>query len=189
MFCPQARGDPSHRLPEPEVRETLLLRAPVPCFDEVSRDIHAQNVRAKLRCRQGRRAVAASEIEDLEPLLDPKRGNKRLTTLAHACGDAGEVALFPKCFVWIHGITASRASVEVKIGMPARSCSIGFAFQDRSNCAEAPPASRPATEGAVHLRRAQGTILVGHGAHLAIAEDVARANNHGTILLSGFTLD
>ena len=33
----------------------------------------------------------------------------------------------------------------------------------------------------MHLRRAQGATLIGHGTHLAISEDVARANDHGTI--------
>ncbi len=33
----------------------------------------------------------------------------------------------------------------------------------------------------MHLRRAQGAILIGHGTHLAVTEDVARANDHGII--------
>ena len=33
----------------------------------------------------------------------------------------------------------------------------------------------------MHLRRAQGATLIGHGTHLAISEDVARANDHDTI--------
>jgi len=34
----------------------------------------------------------------------------------------------------------------------------------------------------MHLRHAQGAILIGHGTHLAITDDVARAYDHDTIL-------
>ena len=34
----------------------------------------------------------------------------------------------------------------------------------------------------MHLRRAQEAILIGHGTHLAISEDVARANDHATFV-------
>ena len=52
---------------KPEVRKALLLRTPVPGLHEVARDIHTQNVRAKFRRRHSRRAIAASEIQDLKP--------------------------------------------------------------------------------------------------------------------------
>ena len=42
---------------EVEVREALLLCTPVPGLDKVAGNIHAENVRAKLRRWQGRRAV------------------------------------------------------------------------------------------------------------------------------------
>ena len=58
LSCSPARSSRIAFL-KPEVRETLLLHTPVPGLDQVARDIDAQNVRAKLRRRQGRRAVAA----------------------------------------------------------------------------------------------------------------------------------
>src|SRR4029077_18884755 len=81
---------------EPDVRKALRLGPPVPGLDEVAGDIDAQNVCAALRGGQSRRAIAASEIQDLEPALDPERANERLATLAHACGNTREVAFFPK---------------------------------------------------------------------------------------------
>ena len=42
------------------------------------------------------------EIQDREPLRYPELFHERLTTLAHALGNAGEVAFLPKGFVRIH---------------------------------------------------------------------------------------
>src|SRR5947208_2508284 len=49
---------------ESEILKTLLLGTPVPGLNEVARDVHAQNVRAKFRSRQGCRTVATSKIQD-----------------------------------------------------------------------------------------------------------------------------
>src|SRR4029077_6232053 len=43
--------------------------------------------------------VAASEIQDLEPVGDIQRGYQCLAALAHALCDAGEVALLPERLV------------------------------------------------------------------------------------------
>ena len=50
---------------EPAIRQALLLRPPVPGFHEVSRDVHAQHLRAESRGGQSRRSVAATQVQDL----------------------------------------------------------------------------------------------------------------------------
>ena len=59
-------------------------------------------------------AVAAAEVEHLEPVRDRRALDQRLAAVAHARGDAGEVALFPERFVRIH-----RRSPPLAIGTPA----------------------------------------------------------------------
>ena len=80
----------------------MLLGAFVPRFHQVSRDIHAQHVRAKFRGGNCRGAVAAAEIEDLHTFLDADSLDEGLATLAHGRSDAREIAFFPQCFIRIH---------------------------------------------------------------------------------------
>src|SRR6266480_256062 len=63
--------------------------------------------RPELRRRQGGRAVAAAEVQDVEPRGDPERRHEGLATLPHALRNASEVALLPECLVRIHLITPS----------------------------------------------------------------------------------
>src|SRR5262249_10900162 len=60
--------------------------------------------------RRGQRggAVSTAEVEHLEPRLHAEALDHRLTALAHALRDAGEVALLPECLVRIH---ASRSYI------------------------------------------------------------------------------
>ena len=51
---------------EPAVRQALCLRASVPGFDKIARDIDAEHVGALFGRRQGRRSVAASEVQHLQ---------------------------------------------------------------------------------------------------------------------------
>ena len=50
-------------------------------------------------CRHGGRAVAAAEVEHVQPGRDPERRDERLAALAHGRRDAGEVALLPQRLV------------------------------------------------------------------------------------------
>ena len=57
----------------------------------------------EFRCGgQGGGAVPAAQIEDLHAGRDPELGDELLAALAHAGGDAGEVALLPESLVRIH---------------------------------------------------------------------------------------
>src|SRR5262249_20292064 len=87
---------------EPEVREAVLPSTAVSGFDEVAGDVDAQHVRAAARRGQRRGAVSAAEIEHLEPRLHAEALHYRVTALAHALRDPGEVALLPECLVRIH---------------------------------------------------------------------------------------
>jgi hypothetical protein len=51
---------------EPAVRQALCLRAPVPGFDEIARDVDAEDVSAEPGRRQGRRPVATSQVQHLQ---------------------------------------------------------------------------------------------------------------------------
>src|SRR5436190_5626820 len=93
---------------EPEVRETMLLRAAVSGLDEVAGDVDAQHVRPAARRGQRRGAVSTAEIEHLEPRVDAEALDHRLAALTHALRDAGEVTLLPECLIRIH---ASRSFV------------------------------------------------------------------------------
>ena len=66
MSCPAVRADQSHHLPETGDSSDPAPGAPVSGFDKVARNIDAQNFGAEFRRRQGRRAVAAAEIKDLD---------------------------------------------------------------------------------------------------------------------------
>jgi hypothetical protein len=87
---------------EPAVGQALCPRASVPRFDQIARDIDAENVGAQPGRRQGRRPVAAAQVQYLQSRGDAEAGDERLTAPAHACRDPGEVALFPQCLVRIH---------------------------------------------------------------------------------------
>src|ERR1700751_2298741 len=84
------------------VCETVLLGAPVSSINQVLRNIPTQPARSEPGCRQCGRSIAASEIQNLEPFCEPQTVDQRLSALPHAPGNAGEVAFFPKGFVWIH---------------------------------------------------------------------------------------
>src|SRR5438034_11653356 len=81
----------------------MLRGALIPSVHQVARDIDAQHVRSEFRRGQCRGAIAASEIQDLEPFCDSESLHERLAAFAHGRGNAREVAFFPECFVWIHG--------------------------------------------------------------------------------------
>src|SRR5205823_11952695 len=68
-----------------------------------ARDIDAQHVRSEFSRGQCRRAIAASEVQDLESFCDSESLHERLPAFAHGRGNAREVAFFPECFVRIHG--------------------------------------------------------------------------------------
>ena len=82
------------------VTPRLSARA-LPASNEVAGDVDAQYVGPKPRRRQRRRPVAASEIQNLEPVGDSQRPDERLAALPHALRDASEVALLPECLVRI----------------------------------------------------------------------------------------
>jgi hypothetical protein len=84
---------------EPDVGQIVFLRTPVAGFDEISRDIYAEDVGAACSFGQGRRAIAASEIQDLESLRHADSLDRRVSALAHRVGDAREVSLFPQGLV------------------------------------------------------------------------------------------
>jgi hypothetical protein len=88
---------------EPAVRETFGVRASIAGLDEVAGDVDAQHLRAEARRRNRRRAVAAAEVQHLEPLRDADALDERRAALAHGVGDAREVALLPQGLVGIHG--------------------------------------------------------------------------------------
>src|SRR5262249_28005516 len=58
--------------------------------------------RAAARTSRGG-AVAAPEIQDLEPPGDAERRDERRAALAHGLRNSGEIALFPQRFVRVHG--------------------------------------------------------------------------------------
>src|SRR5438874_13704554 len=84
------------------VGEAMLLGSLVSSLKESPRNIDAQHVRSEFRCWQCRRAIAASEIQNLEPFCDSESLDKRLSAFSHALANPRKVAFFPKCFVWIH---------------------------------------------------------------------------------------
>jgi hypothetical protein len=92
---------------ELEILQAELLRAPVPGLDEVARDVDTQHVRAELRRGHRGGSVSASEIEHLDAARHAELADERLAALAHARGDAREVALLPQCLVRIHGSVVS----------------------------------------------------------------------------------
>jgi hypothetical protein len=55
------------------------LGAPVAGCDEVRRDIHAQHIRVEFCGGQRRRAIAATEIQDLHARLYPEPVDERLS--------------------------------------------------------------------------------------------------------------
>src|SRR6185437_2257275 len=88
---------------EAEVGEAELLGPRVSRRDEILCDVDAEDVRAKLRLGDRRRAVAATEIEDVEARRYSQGGHERLTAVAHRCGYPREVPLLPKRLVRVHG--------------------------------------------------------------------------------------
>ena len=86
---------------EAEIGQVVFLRAAVPGLDEISRDVHAQDVRSALRFRQRSGAVAATEVEDFHSRRDADSLDERVSALAHGVGNAGKVAFFPQGLVWI----------------------------------------------------------------------------------------
>src|SRR5208283_3226328 len=79
----------------------FLLRSPVTGLDQVSRDVDAQHLGAEPRRRQRGRPVTEAKVEDPESLPDAEAADQRLSTLAHALGNACEVSLFPERLVRI----------------------------------------------------------------------------------------
>src|SRR5882724_6682505 len=90
----------------------MLLCTLVAGLHKVLGDIDPQHVRCKFRLRQRCRSITASEIQNLEPFGDSQALDERLSAFSHALCNAGEVAFFPKCLVWIHWWTPSRVAVE-----------------------------------------------------------------------------
>src|SRR5205814_8133606 len=84
------------------VGQAMLRGALIPSLHQVARDIDAQHVRSEFSRGQCRRAIAASEVQDLESFCDSESLHERLPAFAHGRGNAREVAFFPECFVWIH---------------------------------------------------------------------------------------
>ena len=65
----------------------------------------------ELRLGERGRAVAAAEVEDVEPSVIPIRSTSASPLVAHARRDAGEVALLPERLVRIHRRPSS--SIEI----------------------------------------------------------------------------
>ncbi len=81
----------------------MLRGALIPSLHQVTRDIDAQHVRSEFRRGQCRGAIAAAEVEHLNPFCDSESLHERFAAFAHGRGNAREIAFFPKCFVRIHG--------------------------------------------------------------------------------------
>lgn len=97
------------------VRQALLDGALSACRDEIACYIDAQHLGAEPCFRQGRRPVAASQIQHLEPLCDSERFHERLSARSHRCRNAGKIAFFPKCLVRIHGKSRFCSSAALAI--------------------------------------------------------------------------
>src|SRR5262249_31343326 len=88
-----------------------LARTSVSRLDEITGDVDTQHVRPPTRRGQRRGAVSTAEIEHLEPRLHTEAFDDRIAALAHALGDAREVALLPECLVRIHASAPSSGPV------------------------------------------------------------------------------
>ena len=99
---------------KPAVREAHLLGAFVSRLNQVPRDIHAQHVRSESRRRYGRRSIAASEVQNLEPFCNSKPLDERLAALPHALRYAREVAFFPEGFIRIDGWMRRVAQIRLQ---------------------------------------------------------------------------
>ena len=69
---------------------------------EVGCDVDSGDAGAESCGREGGGAVAAADVEHLEPRPDLQGLHKRVAALAHARRDASEVALLPQCLVLVH---------------------------------------------------------------------------------------
>src|SRR6516165_12067328 len=88
---------------KPAIGEAQLLDAPVAGGNQVACDIDAQHVGATLGLGNRGRAVAASEVEHLEPLFDPESAHESFAALPHVRCKSRKVAFFPKCLVRVRG--------------------------------------------------------------------------------------
>ena len=86
---------------EAQVGQPELLRPRIPGRDQVAGDVDPQYVRAQLSRGHSGGPIAATQVEQLESLGDPKAPNERLAALSHRRGDLCEVALLPECLVRI----------------------------------------------------------------------------------------
>src|SRR5262245_33283799 len=86
---------------ETAIRKAQLPGMSIPGFHEILRDIDSQYFRVELGRRNCGRAITASEVQDHGSVLDSDSSDECLAALAHACGDAGKVTLFPEGLIGI----------------------------------------------------------------------------------------
>ena len=89
-------------MPQCAVGQALRCGACVPGSHQVPGDIDTQHVRSKPRRRQGRRAVAAAQVQQLVPVDASEAPDECVTAFPHALGDAREVAFLPQRLVRVH---------------------------------------------------------------------------------------
>jgi len=84
-----------------QIGETSGGGAAVARFDKIAGDVNAGDVGAETGDGQSGIAIATAKIENSDAGLDAERFGERVARIAHESGNFGEVAFFPKGFIWI----------------------------------------------------------------------------------------
>ena len=126
-----------------------------------------KHVRAEFRRGNGRRSIAAAEIQDLEPLCYAESRDQLFAAFAHALGNAREVAFFPERLVRIYWRSPSEVDFS---GKP----SIVHLIVGVMECTDV----KPGREGDIVHGFAEIAKAAAHPHRLALLEQLAQGERN-----------